>query len=57
MHLLQALLRDPSEIGIELDGARLMQASSRRERQVRLGRGGTRVEVASFSGTVRILEQ
>lgn len=44
------------EIAIDFGGARLLQ-SSRRERQVRLGRGGPHVELSTFSGSVTVAEQ
>jgi DUF4097 and DUF4098 domain-containing protein YvlB len=44
------------EIEIDYDGARVQQ-SSRRERVVRINGGGPRVELSTFSGTVRIVQQ
>lgn len=44
------------EIDIDVAGARML-ASSRRERQVRLGSGGPRVELSTFSGSARITER
>jgi DUF4097 and DUF4098 domain-containing protein YvlB len=44
------------EIEIDFEGARML-ASSRRERTVRLGSGGARVEISTFSGSARITQQ
>jgi DUF4097 and DUF4098 domain-containing protein YvlB len=44
------------EIEVNFGGARITN-SSRRERVIRIGSGGPRVELSTFSGSVRILEQ
>jgi DUF4097 and DUF4098 domain-containing protein YvlB len=44
------------EISVDIDHARTLQAG-RREREVRIGSGGPRVELSTFSGSVRIVEQ
>jgi DUF4097 and DUF4098 domain-containing protein YvlB len=44
------------EIATRVSGARAGE-SSRRERQVRLGRGGARVQISTFSGGVRLADQ
>jgi DUF4097 and DUF4098 domain-containing protein YvlB len=44
------------EINVDVNGARILN-SSRREREIRLGNGGPRVELSTFSGMVRVTEQ
>ena len=44
------------EINVDVPNARIIN-SSRREREIRIGGGGPRVELSTFSGVVRVTEQ